>query len=86
VQAPATALSLRLYQAPNTPGQVDGAVLLDYSNSDSPGGRLVHLSREVGGTTTALPSATTDAYGGAKFTDTPPPGTVTYRASVEAYG
>jgi hypothetical protein len=86
VSPPATSLQLKLYQSPNAPGKVDGAVLLDYSSSDSPAGRLVQLTREVGDTSTALPSVTTDAYGSVKFTDTPPAGTVTYRAFVEAYG
>ncbi len=81
-----TSLTLQLSRSSTTSGQVDGRVLLAYSGSDSPAGRVVQLVREVEGTTESLPSLLTDAYGGAAFTDSPSAGSVTYRAHVEAYG
>jgi hypothetical protein len=85
VTAPGTTLTLNL-QRGSSVGSVQGTVLLTYGDGASPASRTVGLSRSVGGLSTALPSLTTDQYGGAKFTDTPPAGTVTYTVTVASDG
>jgi hypothetical protein len=85
VNPPGTSLDLSVNRGTKA-GSVDGTVRLSYGDGSNPGGRTVSLSRTVSGSMTALTSVQTDQYGGAKFTDTPPAGTVTYTATVAADG
>ncbi|MDQ3611116.1 MAG: hypothetical protein M4D85_05820 [Actinomycetota bacterium] len=82
----ATDTGLRLSLQPGTDGSVAGTALLSYQGDDSPGGQTVRLERTVGGMITPLPSVTTNPNGVATFSDTPPAGSATYTASVEANG
>ena len=80
-----TALDLSVSRG-TSPGTVTGSVRLSYQGPDSAAGRTITLSLLVEGAATTLPPLMTDAFGSARFTDSPPAGTVTYTASVAANG
>ena len=73
-------------QVSNTSTAVTGSAVLSYAGTDSREGRAVTVTRTAGGTTTGIGTHLTNADGVAAFTDDPPAGSVTYTASVEAYG
>jgi len=80
----AAMLSIKLTQPTTGSPSVTGLVILGYSGTDTPGGVTVHVSRTASGATVALPDVVTSPNGAASFTDTAPPGTVTYLVSVDA--
>jgi hypothetical protein len=85
VNAPGTKLVLSV-QRGTAVGSVLGTLLLSYADGSSANAKTVALSRTVNGGTDLLPSVVTDANGGAKFTDAPPAGLVTYTASIGSDG
>ena len=81
-----TQLSLSAKQVSSTSNGVAGTAVLSYTGTDSREGRPVLVRRTAGGTTTEVGTYLTNPNGVVTFTDSPPLGSVTYTASVEAFG